>query len=62
VMVFKVRYDLKGLQVGHPDSARTILEARQLALEGRTVYGADLAVILRVDRDGNEVKVESIKL
>jgi hypothetical protein len=61
-MVFKVRYQLKGVQVGHPGSTRTILEARQLAFEGRTIYGADFAIILGADRDGKEAAVESIKL
>ena len=61
-MAFKVRYQLKGIQVGHPDNARNIIEARQLALEGRTIYGADFAIILSVDRDGKEVPVQSIEL
>ena len=61
-MAFKVRYQLKGAEVGNPDNARNLIEARQLAVDGRAIYGADLAIILSVDHDGKEAAVESIKL
>jgi len=61
-MAFIVRYVTSGASVGTPDKARSILEARQLAVEGREIYGADSAIILKVDRDGKEEIVELKRL
>jgi hypothetical protein len=61
-MGFIVRYQFNGAAVGDPGRARSILEARQLALEGGTIHGADLAIILSVGRDGRETAVESKSL
>jgi hypothetical protein len=61
-MAFIVRYLIGGASVGSPDKASSILEARQLATEGGKIYGADSAIILKVDRDGKEEIVELKRL
>lgn len=61
-MLFFVKYLRDGKAVGHPDQTRTVLEARQLAPEGRQLYGADLSIIVSVDDEGHETIVEKVKL
>jgi hypothetical protein len=61
-MHFRVDYQRNGVACGHPDRAKTILEARLLAPEGRLLYGADLSIIVSVDDGGKETVIEKIKL
>lgn len=61
-MLFHVNYLRDGKPCGHPDRAKSILEARLLAPEGRLLYGADLSVIVSLDEDGNEKVIEKIKV
>ena len=60
-MRFYVNYLQNGKLVGHPDHAKSILEARLLAPEGRLIFAADTSITVSVDADGNEKIIESAK-
>jgi hypothetical protein len=61
-MSFKIRYERDNAEVGHPDKAWTLVEARLLASDGRIIYAADTAIVLSVGRDGSEQIVERVAL
>jgi hypothetical protein len=61
-MFFQVSYERKGNPCGHPDRAKSILEARLIAPEGRLHYKADSSILVSLDDDGNEKLIEKIKL
>jgi len=61
-MNFKIRYERNNAEVGHPDKARTLVEAHLLASEGSIIYAADAAIVLSVASDGSEEVVERTSL